>query len=230
MPTTTIQHKRDTAAIWTASGRILANGQLGYETDTGRVKIGNGSSVWSSLPYIATPLSAFVLTLLDDTSESAARATLGVDPPHVYHTSNDTNQTFDTNTTLADLSGIELTLPTDDVYEITGTVRYEASNVAVGLKLGVSVPDGADTILIRADLCGDGTSGGAVTGLIDSNGDFVAESATPAGGVSVAFVRGIFNTGGTNRRIRLQAARNTDTGDHEITTRHVVLRARLIPA
>lgn len=47
-----IQVRRDTASNWTASNPILASGELGLETNTGYIKIGNGSTVWSSLPYL----------------------------------------------------------------------------------------------------------------------------------------------------------------------------------
>ena len=48
---TRIQLRRDTAAQWTANNPTLATGEAGYETDTGRLKIGNGSSAWNSLSY-----------------------------------------------------------------------------------------------------------------------------------------------------------------------------------
>jgi hypothetical protein len=50
MPTT-IQHKRGTAAEWIAADPILAAGEFGYETDTGKIKIGDGTTNWSGLKY-----------------------------------------------------------------------------------------------------------------------------------------------------------------------------------
>ncbi len=47
----TVRIKRDTASDWTAANIVLADGQLGYETDTGRVKVGNGATAWNSLAY-----------------------------------------------------------------------------------------------------------------------------------------------------------------------------------
>jgi len=44
-----IQIRRDTAANWTSANPILAQGELGLETDTNKLKIGNGSTVWTSL-------------------------------------------------------------------------------------------------------------------------------------------------------------------------------------
>lgn len=48
---TKIQMRRGTAAAWTAADPILAAGEHGFETDTGKEKIGNGESHWTSLPY-----------------------------------------------------------------------------------------------------------------------------------------------------------------------------------
>jgi hypothetical protein len=48
---TQIQVRRGTAAQWTSTNPTLAAGEWGYETDTGKAKIGNGSTAWSSLSY-----------------------------------------------------------------------------------------------------------------------------------------------------------------------------------
>lgn len=46
-----IQVRRDTAANWTSANPTLASGEIGFETDTGKLKIGNGSTAWSALSY-----------------------------------------------------------------------------------------------------------------------------------------------------------------------------------
>ena len=43
--------RRDTAANWTSANPTLASGELGGETDTGKLKLGNGSTAWNSLAY-----------------------------------------------------------------------------------------------------------------------------------------------------------------------------------
>ncbi len=43
--------KADTAANWTAANTILKSGEFGIETDTGKLKVGNGSTAWNSLTY-----------------------------------------------------------------------------------------------------------------------------------------------------------------------------------
>jgi len=48
-----IKFRSDTAANWTSTNPTLAQGELGFETDTGKPKIGDGMTVWTSLDYIA---------------------------------------------------------------------------------------------------------------------------------------------------------------------------------
>jgi hypothetical protein len=60
---TRMQQRRGTAAQWTAANPILAAGEIGFETDTSRFKMGNGSSTWGNLQYFAN--SAELASLLD---------------------------------------------------------------------------------------------------------------------------------------------------------------------
>ena len=53
----TIQIRQDTAGNWTSNNPTPAAGELCLETDTKAVKIGDGSTVWTSLIYIIWPLS-----------------------------------------------------------------------------------------------------------------------------------------------------------------------------
>lgn len=50
-----IQYRRGTAAQWAFVNPILATGEPGYETDTGKFKVGNGSTAWNSLVYSSGP-------------------------------------------------------------------------------------------------------------------------------------------------------------------------------
>lgn len=47
-----VQVRRDTAANWTSVNPTLSSGECGFETDTRRLKIGDGSAAWTSLAYI----------------------------------------------------------------------------------------------------------------------------------------------------------------------------------
>jgi hypothetical protein len=48
---TVIKLRRSTAATWTSTNPTLGAGEQGLETDTGKVKIGNGTTAWTSLAY-----------------------------------------------------------------------------------------------------------------------------------------------------------------------------------
>ena len=51
-----IQFRRGTAAEWTAASPspVLALGEVGFEVDTGKFKIGDGTSAWTALDYAVT--------------------------------------------------------------------------------------------------------------------------------------------------------------------------------
>jgi hypothetical protein len=61
---TKIQLRRGTASEWTAANPTLSSGELGFEVDTGKFKIGNNSAVWTSLDYFldSSELSSTYLT------------------------------------------------------------------------------------------------------------------------------------------------------------------------
>jgi hypothetical protein len=47
----TIQLRGGTAAEWTAANPVLAEREMGVETDTFSYKIGDGTTAWNALPY-----------------------------------------------------------------------------------------------------------------------------------------------------------------------------------
>ena len=49
-----IQVKRGTAAAWTSANPTLTAGEIGFESDTKKMKVGDGSTAWTSLTYTAT--------------------------------------------------------------------------------------------------------------------------------------------------------------------------------
>lgn len=46
-----IQLRRDTAGLWTSINPVLAAGEPGLESDTGRIKYGDGTTAWIALGY-----------------------------------------------------------------------------------------------------------------------------------------------------------------------------------
>lgn len=49
-----IQLRRGTATWWLEVDPVLAAGEPGFETDSGMMKVGNGLSTWTELPYIVS--------------------------------------------------------------------------------------------------------------------------------------------------------------------------------
>lgn len=75
----TIQFRRGTAAAWTAADPILAEGEPGFETDSGEMKIGDGTTHWVSLSYFlqtGTAAGATTQVQYNDASAMAGDAEL----------------------------------------------------------------------------------------------------------------------------------------------------------
>ena len=53
-----LQGAQGTAAEWTQANPVLPLAAIGYESDTGRVKIGDGISDWNTLEYSFFPLNS----------------------------------------------------------------------------------------------------------------------------------------------------------------------------
>ena len=83
-----IQWRRGTAAAWTAANPVLSEGTPGFESDTGKFKVGDGVKDWKTLAYqgVSTlaaltdvkPVGLAVGTAVD---AAAARLTLGAGVP-----------------------------------------------------------------------------------------------------------------------------------------------------
>jgi hypothetical protein len=101
---TRMQQRRGTAAQWTAANPILAAGEIGFETDTNKFKMGNGSSTWSALTYFANAAELAAVIdgapdLLNTLNELAAA--MGDDPAFITnHTTATTNVHGIANTAL----------------------------------------------------------------------------------------------------------------------------------
>ena len=65
------KQRRDTAANWTAANPTLLAGEIGIESDTNKIKIGTGSTAWTSLAYTPwSQLSAYPIVNADVASNA----------------------------------------------------------------------------------------------------------------------------------------------------------------
>jgi hypothetical protein len=83
---TKIQLRRDAAADWTSANPTLSAGEFGYETDTTKYKVGDGTTAWNSLGYVSSPITALnnataneLVTVGATTTELDAEANLTFD-------------------------------------------------------------------------------------------------------------------------------------------------------
>lgn len=73
---TLIQFRRDTSVNWASVNPVLAQGELGLETDTAKYKIGDGATAWNSLPYGALSGAIGALQLNETTDPSPVAGAL----------------------------------------------------------------------------------------------------------------------------------------------------------
>lgn len=85
---TRIQLRRDIAADWTAANPVLAQGEVGLELDTTKLKIGNGVDAWNSLDYALNDVTTqysltggagTAVSLVNDTATPGASKVYGTD-------------------------------------------------------------------------------------------------------------------------------------------------------
>lgn len=57
-----IQFRRGTSTEWTSVNPILESGEPGYETNTGKFKIGTGYTIWTELPYFTGGVEGLLAT------------------------------------------------------------------------------------------------------------------------------------------------------------------------
>lgn len=64
-----IQHKIDTSVNWANENIVLLKGEIGLESDTNLIKLGNGVDAWNNLPYV---LEAELQEILETMEEEIA--------------------------------------------------------------------------------------------------------------------------------------------------------------
>ena len=120
-----IQLRRGTAAAWTAANTLLAQGEFGFETDTLKFKLGDGSTVWNSLPYYSTSAGVVWGTI---TGTLSTQTDLQTALNAKYSTPAGT-----VNQILSGTGSVLSTLPTAAVPAFTGDATNSAGSLALTL-------------------------------------------------------------------------------------------------
>ena len=177
---TQIQARRGTAATWTSTNPTLAAGEMGFETDTGKFKIGTGSAAWTALGYAGggqNTLSTYVYT-----ATSGQTTFSGAD-------SNGNTLSYTVGAIQVYLNGALLT-PTSDFTASTGTsvvlvTGALTSDTLTVLALGsftVSTDIAKSTLSTKGDiLTATAASTPAVLAVGSDGSSIVADSAATTG-------------------------------------------------
>tara|TARA_R100000654_G_scaffold19900_2_gene40397 strand:+ start:812 stop:1585 length:774 start_codon:yes stop_codon:yes gene_type:complete len=170
-----IQVRRGTASEWTAANPTLQPGEFGFESDTGKIKIGTGAAVWSALAYL-TGVSA-------DTTPSLA-GNLDVNGNTIVSSSNGNIPLLPNGTGHVFISGMEYPNTDGSAGQVLKTNGSNvigfgnASDINGVSTYGASLIDDADAAAARTtlglgSLATQSTVTNAYTGQIEAAADKV---------------------------------------------------------
>ena len=137
-----IQLRGGTASAWTTANPTLAQKEMGIETDTNKIKLGDGTTAWTSLGYFETGevTLAGAQVLTNKTITFADNTLTGVQAADADTTKNDVANTFtaaqtfgksvvETKVAMA-AHAIDLSLGNYFTYTLSGAQTLTISNVA----------------------------------------------------------------------------------------------------
>ena len=206
MTATTIRvqmaQRKDTAANWTAANPILLSGEIGYETDTKKFKIGDGTTNWNSLAYLPIPDGSGNLTItgnleigttgsltFEGSTANGFETTLAVTDPTADRTITLPNVSG-TVVTTGDTGSVTSTMIADGTIvnaDISGSAEIAVSKLANGTANQVIVTDGtnvswSDNLTLAGDLTVNGTTTTINTEnlLVEDKNIIIGNVATPS--------------------------------------------------
>jgi hypothetical protein len=159
---TRMQQRRGTTAQWTSADPILASGEIGFESDSGKFKIGDGINHWSALSYYAS--ADDIAGLIDGAPEllntlNELAAAIGDDPDFINTMASKEYLSDSIDTHNQDTTGVHGILDTSQLATLT-TVAGEIDSALGGHNLETTNVHG---ILNTADLATKSYSDSAVS-------------------------------------------------------------------
>lgn len=204
---TQIQLRRGTASQWTSANPTLAAGEQGFETDTGKMKIGNGSTAWSSLSYLG---SGTVTSIVAGTGLSGGTIT--------------SSGTIAIDSTVATLTGTQtltnktLTAPVISSISNTGTLTLPTSTTTL---VGTDTTDTLTNKTLTApkiNLTLNAQTGTTYTFVLGDNGQLVTASNASAQTYTIPLNSSVaYATGAQINIIQIGAGQVTIQGTGGVT-------------
>jgi hypothetical protein len=207
MPVSTkLQVRRDTAANWTSTNPTLAAGEIGFETDTLKFKVGNGSTAWTSLKYsqdaslLTGNASITTLTTTGDINTAGklnVTASAGDEGGEIFLAKSVTNTSINTGVTIDvyqdRLRFFEQGGSARGYYiDITGGGAGVSTNLVGG---GSSFNGGTITnALVVSNTSGVNTSGTYTSTIATGTAPFTVSSTTRVANLNVATSGYVINT------------------------------------
>lgn len=198
-----IQMRRGTSSEWNSADPILNEGEIGYNSTLGQIKVGDGSTIWSELTYLATEselntsLEGYVaisekgaidgVAELDSNKNVLTRESVifeGATTNSYQTTLISVDPTEDRTITIPDRTGTIIT--TGDTGTVTNTMlagsiaNDKLSNSAITINgtpvsLGGSISIAGD---IEGVTAGTGLTGGGTSGTVTLNVDTTVVATT----------------------------------------------------
>lgn len=136
MPVNTkLQVRRGTSSTWTSTNPTLSAGEIGFETDLKRFKIGDGTTAWNSLCYTAVPASGFLpgSGISIDTAADCSTVTIGLNGSGVIDIEDITGFVDAVNDRVDDLltAGSNIQLTYTDSGNDTSTLQIDVTGVSL---------------------------------------------------------------------------------------------------
>jgi hypothetical protein len=166
---TRIQVRRGTTSQWNTSNPTLEEGEIGYNSTLGQIKIGDGTSVWADLDYFVsdTSLGTSLGTYVQDSDKSAINGVAELDasknilaPASIIFegTANDhettlavTDPTADRTITFPDATGT-VALTTDISVTAASTTTFSNKSISLGSNTVTSTLAQLNTAISDADV------------------------------------------------------------------------------
>jgi hypothetical protein len=204
-----IQFRRGTASAWTSANSVLAEGELGLETDTNKYKIGDGTTAWTQLSYSSLPSNALDVNTINAKGDlivgtadnTAARLAVG------------TNGYFlKANSSTA--TGLEWAVAADDFNSLTDvTISSPTANQVIIYNgtawVNTSNPTIAGNLVVSGNLTVSGSTTTINTETLDIEDNIISLNSGAVNASSDAGVS-VYRGGGANANVLIRWNESTD--------------------